>query len=293
MDVDCEGCAGCCVDWRPLAAGDVDPERRGRYRPLDDADTRVALSRGDVRALLDAGLGDALTPRVFRAEAGVTVGGETLAAVDGRPAFVVGLRTPPKPVAPFGTEPSRLPACVFLDPESLQCRLHDSALYPTDCADYPGQNLAIGVETECERVEGEFGGDRLRADDPPADLAGLALGPQAVGSKVFVYPDPAEPPPGHRDLDADAVVALAGGDPPRAVRAPFVAAAAASAPGTTDLDAERYAATIDAVRAADSWAGRAIEAWWRRADDEPDPSEGRAVEEGRGAPPTPGWDAVE
>jgi len=292
MEVDCEGCAACCIDWRALAEGDVEHERRGRYRPLDDVYNLVVLTREDVRAFLDAGLGDALTPRVCRAETGVAVGGETLAAIDGRPAFVVGVRKPPKPVAPFGTDPDWLPACAFLDPTTLQCRVHDSPLYPADCADYPGSNLALGAETECGRAEREFGGDRLLDDDAPED-PGFALGPQAVGWKVFAYPDPDDPPAAHRDLDADAVEALAGGDPPPAVRAPFVAAAAASAPGTPSVDPDRYAAALETVRDADSWVGRAAAEWHRRSGDDPDPAAAEAVEDARGAPSTPGWDAVE
>lgn len=29
MDVNCEGCAGCCIDWRALSPEDTDHERRG------------------------------------------------------------------------------------------------------------------------------------------------------------------------------------------------------------------------------------------------------------------------
>ena len=289
MELDCEGCAGCCIDWRSLAAGDVEHERRGRYRPLDDAYNLVVLDREDVRAFLDAGLGDALTPRLFRAERGVAVGEHTLAAIDGRPAFVVGLRTPPKPVGPFDTAPRWLRTCTFLDPATLQCRIHDSSLYPADCADYPGSNLALDVETECERVEQEFGDERLHEETPPEE-PGFALGPQAVGAKVFAYPDPDDPPADHRSLAADTVAAIARGDLSAAARAPFVAGAAAGAPGTTDVAVERYREALAAVRAADSWAGRAIAEWQERAGEDPDPALAERVEHARGAPETPGWE---
>jgi hypothetical protein len=289
MELDCEGCAGCCIDWRPLAAGDVEHERRGRYRPLDDAYNLVVLDREDVRAFIDAGLGDALTPRLFCAEAGVTVGEHTLAAINGRPAFVVGLRTPPKPVGPFDTEPRWLRTCTFLDPTTLQCRIHDSELYPADCADYPGSNLALDVATECERVEREFGGDRLRDGTPPGD-PGFALGPQAVGAKVFAYPDPDDPPDGHRALDAETVATLTRGALSSDRRAPFVAGAAAGAPGTTAVAAERYSVALAAVRATDSWAGRAIAEWQERVGDDADPALAATVEDARGAPSTAGWE---
>jgi len=290
MEVDCEGCAGCCLDWRPLVDADLDHERRGRYRPVDDVYNLVVLTREGVRGFLGAGLADALTPRLFRAEAGVEVGDETLAAIDGRAAFVVGLRKPPKPVAPFDGEAAWLPACVFLDPTTLQCRIHDDELYPADCADYPGSNLALEAETECERVEGEFGGDRLVDDAPPEDFEGLALGPQAVGWKVFAYPDPESPPEGHRELDAETVRALADGELGGARRAPFVAAAAASAPGTPTVEPTRYRDALETVRSADSWVGSAATDWERRAGGPADPETATDVEDRRGAPPTPGWE---
>lgn len=289
MEVDCEGCAGCCIDWRAIAPedADLDHERRGRFRPIDDAYNVVVLTRGDVRALLDAGLADAMTPRLFHAEsdaASVTVDGVDLAAVDGRPVFYVGLRKPPKPVGPFGTEPRWLPTCAFLDPETLQCRVHGDDEYPSDCADYPGHNLALGAETECERVERAFGGERL-LDDEPGDLGGLLLGPQAVGEKVFAYPEP--------DALDGVVRRVADGRLRDADRARFVAAAAASAPGTTEVSRDRFESALERALAAESWVGEAAAEWAERADagEPPEPSLGERVEEARGAPGTPGWDA--
>jgi len=279
MEVDCENCAGCCVDWRPVAEDDIDHERRGRFRALDDVHNFVFLTREEVRAFLEAGLADAMVPRLFAADDGVEVGGETVAAVGGVPAFVVGIRKPSKPVAPFGTEPRWLDTCAFLNPETLQCRIHDTDLYPGDCATYPGSNLALERETECERVEGAFGGARL-LDDEPEGTDGLLLGPSALGEKVFGYPDPED----------EAVAAAIGGDPSRETRAAFVAIAAASAPGTLAVNDERRAEAYERALDADGWTTGAIEEWHERAGETPEPSLGEAVEEARGAPPTPGWD---
>lgn len=283
MDVDCQGCAGCCLDWRPLAPDDVDGdhERRGRLDPLDDAYNLVPLSSDEVRAFIRSGLGDALTPRLFAGDEGtVRVDGHELAAVADRPAFLVGLRTAPKPVAPFGTDPSWLPACAFLDPETLQCRIHGDERYPDVCGTYPADNLALEAETECERVERAFGGDRLlEADTTDADpLSGAG----ALGATVFAHPAP--------DRLPGPVERVVSGEPTPADRAEFVAVAAASHPGGLEVDPDRYETARAQVLAADSWVGRAIEAWRDRTDDDPDPALAAAVEEGRGAPATPGWD---
>jgi Fe-S-cluster containining protein len=286
MEVDCENCAGCCVDWRALA--DVpDHERRGPQAPIDDTYNLVPLTRDDVRAFLDAGLGDALTPRLWAADPdspSVAVDGREVAAIREKPAFFVGIRKPPKPVAPFDTEGAWLPTCAFLDPETLQCRIHDDPEYPEECAEYPGHNLALGVETECERVEEHVGGDRLLDDEPPAEQSSLLFGPQAVGQKVFAYPDPG-------DLPAGLVDRLAVGDLTDEDRARFVAVAAASAPGTTAVEPTKREQAYETVLDTDSWVGRAIEEWTDRVgEDAPDPGLGEAVEDSRGAPGTPGWD---
>ncbi|WP_117593651.1 YkgJ family cysteine cluster protein [Haloprofundus halophilus] len=288
MKVNCEGCAGCCVDWRPVAPEALDHERRGRRDPLDDTYNLVPLTRDEVKAFLDEGLGDVTTPRLFRADGGtnsVTVDGYELAAVDGGPVFYVGLRKPPKPVGPFGLDPTWLDACVFLDPETLRCRIHDSELYPATCGDYPGQNLKLSQETECQRVERSYGGERLLDDDPPEKLRGLALGPQALGAKLFVYPDPEEL--------TGVVDRLADGETTAADRALFVGAAAGSRPGTTAVDDEKAASARGRALEADSWAGAVIETWTARAgrpgDDASEVPERSALEERRGAPPTAEW----
>lgn len=285
MEVNCAGCAGCCLDWRPLTAEASDHERRGPHEPLDDRYNLVPLTRDDVRAFLDAGLADALTPRLWSGDDadGVEVDGHVVAAIEGRPAFFVGLRQPPKPVGPFGTDPAWLDTCVFLDPTTLQCRIHSSPVYPAECADYPGHNLDLGAETECERVEAAYGGDRLLERSVPDDLSPPLFGPQAVGQKLFVHPEPAR--------IAGTVSALVDGEPLRAAdRAEFVAVAAASAPGTTHVNPEAYDRALERAHGADSWAGRAIDEWTGVAGRlAPEPGLADRIEVERGAPPTPGW----
>lgn len=281
MDVDCEGCAGCCVDWRPLVPEPDDHERRGPRTPLDDVYNLVPLTRDDVRAFLDAGLADALTPRLWVDEDGIAIDGRRLAAVDGKPAFFLGLRKPPKPVAPFGVDPSWLRACVFLDPATLQCRIHDTELYPRECAEYPGQNLRLGAETECERVEATFGGERLLDDSVPESLSPPLFGPQAIGQTVFVHPD--------SDRLVGVIDRIVEGTLSTADRAEFVAAAVAGAPGTAQTNEDAFATAYERSLAADSWAGRAIAAWSRLVGEEPGPGLAERVEEERGAPRTPGW----
>ncbi len=284
MEVDCEGCAGCCLDWRSLAPVEGH-ERRGPHRPLDDVYNLVPLSRDDVLALVEAGLGDAMTPRLWRAESGpaVEIDGYDIAAIEGKPAFFVGLRRVPKPVAPFETEPSWLPTCVFLDPETLQCRVHADEVYPEECAAYPGHNLSMGARAECERVEDHFGGTRLVDDEPPAETAPPLLGPQAVGQKVFAYPYP--------DRLEGVIQRVASGTLQPEDRARFVAAAAGSSPGTTTIETNHFESTLDHLRGAESWIEPAIEEWRARAEQEqPDPTLAEAVEDERGAPGTRGWD---
>lgn len=294
MRVNCEGCAGCCIDWRPVASNPSDHERSGRRAPLDDTYNLVPLTRDEVRDYVDAGLADALTPRLF-APASVddrtTVDGRELAAIDDRPVFVVGLRKPPKPVGPFGLDPVRLRTCVFLDPETLQCRIHGDEHYPETCRSYPGQNLTLDRETECERVEADFGGERLLDREPPADAAPM-FGPAALGSKVFVHPEP--------DRLAGVVSRLAAGELTDADRAEFVGVAVGSRPGTAAVDGERAQRAREAALAADSWVGRVAADWFGEggADALGEPSNvdiaaAARREERYGAPPTPGWDAVE
>ncbi|WP_129114194.1 YkgJ family cysteine cluster protein [Halegenticoccus tardaugens] len=287
MEVNCEGCAGCCVDWRPVRPEGNDHERRGPRRPLDDAYNLVPLTRDEVRDFLDAGYGDALVPRLFTADGDETVAidGRDLAALDGRPVFSVGLRKPPKPIGPFGLPARWLDACAFLDPRTLQCRIHGDDLYPEACADYPGRNLALGRETECERVEAAFGGERLAERSVPGDLHGPRFGPQAVGSVLFVHPTP--------DRLRGVVARAAEGALTAADRAEFVGAAVGSSPGTSDVNEARAASARERVLDADSWVGRAIGEWKTRAgrdaDRRADPDAASDVEDARGAPGTPGW----
>jgi len=287
MEVHCEGCAGCCLDWRALAPDDADHghERRGQYRPLDDVNNLVPLSCDEIRAFLAAGYAGALVPRLFRSTDGpsVTVGGVELAAIQGRPAFLVGLAKVPKPVAPFDTDPQWLPSCVFLDPETLQCRIHGGDLYPESCATYPGDNLALDAETECERVERVHGGTRLVDDAVPPDAEPL-IGPHAVGARVFVHPDP--------ERIAEAVQRLSAGEATRSDRAEFVGVAAAASPGTLAINEERYEQARERALDATSWVDAATADWTERADSgaDPDPGTASTLEDERGAPGTPGWD---
>jgi Fe-S-cluster containining protein len=294
MELDCEGCAGCCVDWRPLDPAATGSDRTGPRPPLDDVYDLAPLTRDEVARFVDDGLGDAVVPRLFEPaerDETVTVDGTDLAAVDGRPVFVVGLRKPPKPVAPVGTdEPRWLDACAFLDPTTLQCRIHGSDRYPRTCSTYPGHNLELGTETECERVEAAGGGDRLLDDAPPEDLPAPAFGPQALGATVFAYPDP----------DAlDGVVArLRDGEATPDDRARFAGAAVGSRPGSLSVSRERMSEAREHAREADSWVGRAIEAWSERAGDDGERVAldrdacdrlVRETEDDAGAPGTPGW----
>ncbi|MFC6786622.1 YkgJ family cysteine cluster protein [Halobaculum halobium] len=289
MDVNCEGCAGCCLDWRPLGAPD-DREREGRYRALDDAYHLVALSRDEIRGFVEAGLGDALVPRLFAADGDRTavVDGHEVAGVGGRPAFLVGIRKLPKPVAPFDGDRVWLEACAFLDPSTLKCRIHDSDRYPDRCRTYPGHNLELDAETECERVERVHGepGERLVDDAVPADLPAPPLSRGALGSTVFLHHDP--------DALDGAVGRLVAGEGVAADRAEFVACAAASAPGTAAVNDEHYERVRDRVLAADSWIGAAAEEWRAAAEDPgdrvADAPAPDSVEVDRGAPATTDWD---
>ncbi|WP_411965000.1 YkgJ family cysteine cluster protein [Haloferax sp. YSMS24] len=290
MRVDCEGCAGCCIDWRPVSPTQLDHERRGPRSPLDDTYNLVPLTRDEIRDFVDAGLGDVLTPRLWEVPAGegVDIDGVEVATIGGNPAFFVGMRKPPKPVAPFGLERTWLRACAFLDPGTLQCRIHDTDLYPDECAEYPGHNLTLDQETECERVEASFGDERLLDDTPPENQHGLLLGPHALGAKVFVHPDP--------DRLAGVVDRLQQRALTPADRAEFVGVAVGSHPGSTEVDDERARKARARTLDSESWAGQLVDEWTDAAtilgdaaDDAPHPDD---VEVARGAPETPGWDAV-
>ncbi|MFP8957863.1 YkgJ family cysteine cluster protein [Natrialbaceae archaeon A-CW3] len=328
MEVYCQGCAGCCIDWRPLLedAGtgerpppptrtkEHDDEADGnghehdhgpRRRPaIDDVYNLVPLTRDEIRAFLETGLGDALVPRLWEADDvddAITVDGYDLAAIEGRPTFFVGLRKPPKPVAPFGRATRAwLPACVFLDPDTLQCRLHEDDRYPNECEAYPAHNVALEQETECERVERAVGETRIRRDGASGDGIsvaadpedGLLLGRQAIGQKLFVHPDP--------EALEGRIERLAAGEATDEDRATFVAIAAASAPGTLGHSEPHVERARSQVLEADSWAGRAIREWEQLAAADSN-GPGTAVssdvdgsfEVADGAPPTPGWNVLE
>ncbi|MFP4625505.1 MAG: YkgJ family cysteine cluster protein [Natronomonas sp.] len=286
MEFDCEQCAGCCLDWRPVAPEDVelDHERRGGFEPLDDVYNLAPLSSDEVRQFVSEEFGDAMTPRLFRAresDNAVTIDGYEVAAIEGRVAFLVGLRKLPKPVDPFGLKARWLPGCVFLDPETLQCRIHGSKVYPDTCATYPGENLALDVDSECERVESAF--DRPRLLDGSADHVDPSIGPGSLGSRVFAHPDDTRL--------SGSVSRLVSGESTVEDRAEFVAVAAGSRPGTLTVDQKRYETARESVLSTDSWVGRAGRAWVSHHDRgrSADPSLGTRIEESRGAPSTPGW----
>lgn len=288
MRVNCEGCAGCCIDWRPVGPPSLDRERLSERPPLDDNYHLVPLLRDEIRDLVEAGYGDALTPRLFLAgddDETVEVDGYELAAMDGGPVFLVGLRKLPKPVGPFGVDPVWLETCAFLDPATLQCRVHDSEHYPRTCSTYPAHNLLLGAETECERVEAAHGGERL-LDGDPGDVESPLFGRAALGSKLFVYPDT-------EDLGGR-VDRIAAGDPTDSDRAAFVGAAVGTAVGSTAVNDGRARTVRERVEVAASWVGAAAADWAARAgpagSDAPDPAEvATDVEDDRGAPGTPGW----
>jgi Fe-S-cluster containining protein len=285
MEVNCAGCAGCCLDWRPLDADAADGERRGGRRALDDTYNLVPLTRDEVRDFCADGMGDALVPRLWTAgtdDDAVRIDGVDVAAVDGRPVFAVGLRKALKPVAPFGTDPSWLRACVFLDPATLRCRIHETEQYPRTCRTYPGHNLLLDAETECERVEAAFGGDRLLDSSPPADAPPPPFGPQALGATVFAHPDP-------DSLDG-VVDRLRRGESTAADRAAFVGVAVGSHPGSLDVDDERVRTWRERALAAASWVGTALDAWDRVAGDPGTAATDVPVdEESLGAPATVPW----
>ena len=328
MEVNCAGCAGCCIDWRGLLESEADDgsdssrtgetaapdgddaltttRQRGSLgkdadsgrASIDDVANFVPLTRDEVRAFLEAGYAAALTPRFWRARdehEAVTVDGYDLAAVADRPAFFVGLRKLPKPVAPFELDaPVWLPACVFLDPTTLQCRIHGDDLFPTECGAYPAHNLALEADTECERVEAAFGGERLLEADVEDEPADLLLGSQAIGEKLFCHPEP--------DLLKGVIDRLAAGEATVEDRATCLEVAAASSPGTLAIsEHHREQARERALEAATEsddgvWVGPAIREWHRRraqTDGTPSPTVASTVEEARGAPETPGWDDLE
>ncbi|MEY7849134.1 YkgJ family cysteine cluster protein [Natrarchaeobius sp. A-rgal3] len=325
MEVNCEGCAGCCLDWRPLLEEGTYDRDRGSIRdgdgdqdPIDDDPTFVALTRETVRTYLEQGVADALTPRLWHARderEGVEIDGRQVAAVAGRPVFFVGLRKPPKPVAPFDLEePSWLATCVFLDPTTLQCRVYGGELFPEECGAYPAHTLTLEAQTECERVEEAFGGDRLLESAVAEDLDGLLLGDTAIGEKLFCHPRPAA-------LEG-VIDRLAAGVSTTEDRAEAIAVAAASSPGTVAISESHYdrakaraletmrdgvadedesasggepGASGDGASENGSWVGPAIDEWRRRAEADgtvPDPEVASDIEDGRGAPATPGWDTV-
>ncbi len=280
MEVDCEGCAGCCLDWRSLVEDPSTHERDGKRSPIDDMYNFVPLTRDEIRGFYENDLTDALVPRLWFDDDGLDINDYSIATINDSPVFYLGPAKPPKPVDPFDTTTAWLPTCVFLDPESLQCRIHNTDLYPTECAEYPAHNLDLGVETECERVENSFGGSRLQEDSIPDTLSELLLGPQAIGQKIFIHPDV--------ERLAGILPRIEAGEVTTEDSTEFVAAALAGSPGTTSVDVDRYRSLKETISQSESWAGKAKQSWESlyHAHD-PDVTLAATVESE--APPTPGW----
>ena len=286
MEVNCAGCAGCCIDWRPLVDGDRHTQPGAPGEPLDDRYNLVPLSRDDVRSLVGAGYGAALRPRLWRADPdqdSVDIDGYEVVAIRSRPLFMMGLRHVPKPVAPFGTEPHWLRSCVFLDPDTLQCRIHDEPEYPTTCATYPGDHLTLDAESECERVEANWDETRLVDGTPPENGRPPPLDEFSLGSTVFLHPDPSRLAGRIERLLADS---LQYDD-----RFEFGAVALAQSPGMPETQPETYRSERQRLDEQESWIRESIEEWMDAAvTTEPEPSMARSIEDRRGAPSTPGWD---
>ncbi len=285
MEVDCAGCAGCCIDWRPLAADPSEHERRGDQPPLDNRYNLVPLTRDDVKAFVDAGYTDVMRPRLWRAAGErphVTIDGFDVVAIGERPLFMLGLRHVPKPVGPFDADPRWLSACVFLDPTTLQCRIHDEAIYPRTCATYPGHHLVLDREPECVRVERETGRQRLLDETPPADVPPPPLGAQSLGATVFLHPS--------ADRLAAVIDRLARDELTADDRREFVAVALAQSPGMPAVNEERYRSALARLGDATSWVSPAGADWRAAASNRsPEPGLAATFEEARGAPHTQGW----
>lgn len=293
MELSCQGCAGCCIDWTPLAPQITRPERTGPQSPLDAIDNFVPLRGEEVRSYIAAGHGGALVPRLWTvtedsdtSPATVEIDGYQLAAVADRPVFYVGLRKVPKPVAPFDHERTWLRTCVFLDPSTLQCRIHDTEFYPAACAAYPGHNLLLDQETECERVERATGDQRLLDPTPPDDIDAPAVGPQALGARLFAHPDP--------EMLSGTVDRIASGTATPSDWRSFIAVAAGSSPGTLAINDPWRTTAREQLRQTESWVDQLLAYWSERAGAIGTPTDDvQLTPETRDPPPeVPGWDTT-
>ena len=280
MEVDCAGCAACCIDWRPLDRQAHTPI--GDTTALDERMNLVPLSSDDIRALVREGYGDVFRPRLWRPsddQPSVCIDEVELVAIAGKPVFSVGLRQLRKPVAPFGQPSQSLRTCVFLDPSSLQCRIHESPAYPSACATYPGHHLLLAVESECERVEKRWETPKIIDDSVPPDIALPQLGVQALGSTVFLHPDP--------DRLSGVIERLSSETLSDDDRREFVAVAMSQSPGMPHVDDARYHNARKKLKHTTSWvSATAIE---REGATEETSSSVTSLELSHGAPKTPGW----
>lgn len=286
VELNCQECAGCCIDWHSVVPDRefTDTTFEG-YTPYDSRDKFVTVSSDEVRKFIQSGYGDGLIPRLFQPTDNqlgcMTIDGVELASIDSQPVFLMGLRSTRKPVAPFGLDPSWLPTCIFLDPDSLQCRIHNSKVYPDTCARYPADNLYFDAETECERVEQIFGEDRLLEHDDSSPRP--TIGPGSVGGTVFLHPKPERLDGLIKPLLEDPAVEPG--------RIEFSAVAAASAPGVDHIDQERYEQVHSQLSGSTSWISEVADRWKQiyEMGKPTDHAETLDVEVPTGAPPTPGW----
>ena len=208
------------------------------------------------------------------------IDGYDVISIDGYPLFMIGLRQVKKPVSPFGTEPHWLPSCVFLDPTTLQCRIHDTEIYPTACEAYPGQHLALGVEPMCERVENHWDEQRLLDHEAEATMP-PPFGIQALGATAFLHP--------HPDRLTGRIERFVAGELTPDDRAEFTAVALNQSPGMP-LAKEPTTEQLTSLMDTRSWITDAITDWEQLADTAPPEAPlSESIETDRVAPETPGW----
>jgi len=284
MEVNCEGCAGCCIDWRALNDAKVDHERRGRYVPLDDVGNLAPIRRDGSGPSSTKGSATSSSPDCSPARAtppSISTEPRWRPSTDG-PHSSSACASRPKPVGPFDSDSTWLPTCAFLDPTTLQCRIHGDDLYPETCRRYPRREPRAG-RGDGVRARGSglrrVPADRRRtARRRRTDLRARGGRDDGVRSPRPRPADGRRRPPAERRVDPED-------------RAEFVAVAAASSPAMLAVSDPVYEETREQVLDADSWAGRAIDRWTDRAGDAgtdaPAPAPlAKEFEEEAGAPET-------
>ncbi len=286
MKLNCKECAGCCIDWRSMASKNIDMnhEWRGKYKPIDNTYNLVVLTKDDIVNLLQSGYVDSMTPRLFySSKKSIEINGISIASIDEKPIFFIGIRKVKKPVSPFGKDSRWLPSCIFLDPSNLQCRIHDSEIYPESCFNYPKNNIALDLETECERVEKNFNQRRLKNEEGIKETSNVFFGPEVIGHKIFVYQNKNELSNIINDIKKNNL--------DKKQRYKFIATAIASSPGSTTINKKKFQEALSKAYESESWINDTINDWKQRKQNEkPNPKKSGIVETKRGAPKTPGWD---